>query len=192
MLARYGLENWARLIALGMALGVFGSVNAWIVGPSKGLLTAAEDGALPAALCKVNKKNVPTRILLLQGGIVSLICLAFALQPTVESTYFMISVLTIQMYLIMYFMMFLTALRLRKTHPLHRGRFRVPGGTFGLWLVCGIGLLAAVIAIILGFFPPEQLAKSGINPTTFITFLAVGLAIGVLIPLVITYARRLK
>ncbi len=68
----------------------------------------------------------------------------------------------------------------------------VPGGTFGLWLVCGIGLLGAVIAIVLGFFPPEQLAKSGINPTTFITFLAVGLAIGVLIPLVITYARRLK
>ena len=56
---------------------------------------AAEDGALPAALCKVNKKNVPTRILLIQGGIVSLICIAFTLQPTVESAYFMISMLAI-------------------------------------------------------------------------------------------------
>lgn len=190
MLGRYGLEEWTRLIALGMALGVFGSVNAWIVGPSKGLLASAQDGALPAALCKVNKHNVPTRILLLQGGIVSLICLAFALQPTVESAYFMISVLTIQMYLIMYFIMFITAIRLRKKYPDRSGSFRIPGGTFGLWLVCGIGLSGAAFSIVLGFFPPSQLDKSGINATSFITFLGVGLAIGVLIPVVITYLRR--
>ncbi len=192
MLARYGLEEWARLAALGMALGVFGSVNAWIVGPSKGLLAAAEDGALPAALCKVNKKHVPTRILLIQGGIVSLVCVAFTLQPTVESAYFMISVLAIQMYLIMYFMMFLAALRLRKLHPERSGTFRVPGGTPGLWLTCGIGGLGAISAIVIGFFPPDQLTESGIDPTSFTYFLVVGLAVGLFVPLAIAYARRLK
>ena len=192
MLARYGLEEWARLAALGMALGVFGSVNAWIVGPSKGLLAAAEDGALPAALCKVNKKNVPTRILLIQGGIVSLICIAFTLQPTVESAYFMISMLAIQMYLIMYFMMFMAALRLRKLHPERSDTFRVPGGTPGLWLTCGIGGLGAIFAIVIGFFPPDQLTESGINPTSFTYFLVVGLAVGLFVPLAIAHARRLK
>ncbi|MBG79742.1 MAG: amino acid permease [Phycisphaerae bacterium] len=192
MLARYGLEEWSRLAALGMALGVFGSVNAWIVGPSKGMLASAEDHALPAALCKVNSRNVPTRILLLQGGIVSLLCIAFALQPTVASAYFMISVLTIQMYLCMYFMMFLSALRLRRRYPEHGGSYRVPGGKAGLIVVCGIGILGAVFAIILGFFPPSQLAKSGIDSNSFISFLAIGLALGLALPLAIAWLRGLK
>ena len=192
MLARYGLEDWARLAALGMALGVFGSVNAWVVGPSKGMLASAEDGALPASLCKVNKRNVPTRILLLQGGIVSLICLAFTFQPTVASAYFMISVLTIQMYLCMYFLMFLAALRLRKLHPDRSGGFRVPGGKPGLWLVCGVGGVGAIFAIALGFFPPSQLAETGMNSGAFVSFLSVGLLAGLVIPLGIAYMRRLR
>lgn len=192
MLARYDLEGWARLAALGMALGVFGSVNAWVVGPSKGMLASAEDGALPAALCKVNQKNVPTRILLLQGGIVTLLCVAFTLQPTVASAYFMISVLTIQMYLCMYLMMFAAALRLRRNHPERKGSFRVPGGQPGLYLVCGIGGLGGLFAIVLGFFPPSQLAKTGMNSSAFIIFLGIGLAAGLLIPLWIAHARRLR
>jgi amino acid transporter len=192
MLARYGLEDWARLAGLGMALGVFGSVNAWVVGPSKGMLASAEDGALPASLCKVNKRNVPTRILLLQGGIVSLICLAFTFQPTVASAYFMISVLTIQMYLCMYFLMFLAALRLRKLHPDRSGGFRVPGGKPGLWLVCGVGGVGAIFAIALGFFPPSQLAETGMNSPAFVSFLGVGLLAGLVTPLGIAYMRRLR
>ena len=190
MLARHDLEGLARIIALGMALGVFGSVNAWVVGPSKGLLASAEDGALPGWLCRVNRHQVPTRILLLQGVVVSVICLAFALQPTVQSAYFMISVLTIQMYLLMYVVMFLAALRLRRRHPERVGSFRVPGGLPGLAGVCGVGLLGALFALGLGFFPPAQLKKAGIDPTSFVVFLGVGLLVGVAIPLVITLVRR--
>ena len=191
MLSRYDMDGWARMASLGMALGVFGSVNAWVVGPSKGMLASAEDGALPASLCKVNKNNVPTRILLLQGAIVTLLCLAFTFQPTVASAYFMISVLTIQMYLCMYFMMFLAALRLRGRHPERSGSFRVPGGKPGLYLVCGIGGLGAVFAIVLGFFPPSQLAETGMDSTSFVSFLAVGLVVGLIIPLWVAHARRL-
>ena len=191
MLSRYDMDGWARMASLGMALGVFGSVNAWVVGPSKGMLASAEDGALPASLCKVNKNNVPTRILLLQGAIVTLLCLAFTFQPTVASAYFMISVLTIQMYLCMYFMMFLAALRLRRRHPERSGSFRVPGGKPGLYLVCGIGGLGAVFAIVLGFFPPSQLAETGMDSTSFVSFLAVGLLVGLIIPLWVAHARRL-
>ncbi len=191
MLARYKLDAWARVVALGMALGVFGSVNAWIVGPSKGMLASAEDGALPASLSKVNRRNVPTRILFLQGVIVSLICLAFSLQPTVSSAYFMISVLTIQMYLCMYFMMFLAALRLRTRYPNISGGFRVPGGFFGLLLVCGVGGLGAIFAFGLGFVPPSQLSATGLNPSTFTAFLGIGLLFAFATPLWIVKARRI-
>ena len=192
MLARYDLQGLARLAALGMALGVFGSVNAWVVGPSKGMLASAEDGALPAALCKVNKNDVPTRILLLQGGIVTLLCVAFTLQPTVASAYFMISVLTIQMYLCMYLMMFASALRLRKIHPERAGSFRVRGGKFGIYAVCGIGAFGGAFAIGLGFFPPTQLAETGMNSTAFVIFLGTGLTAGFIVPLFIAFARRIR
>ena len=186
MLGRYGLDELARVIALGMAVGVFGSVNAWILGPSKGLLAAAEDGALPSFFTRVNRKNVPTRILLMQALVVSLICVAFTLQPTVTSAYFMISVLTIQIYLCMYLIMFAAAWRLRKLHPDKKGTFRVPGGKAGLFVVCFIGGSGALFAIALGFFPPIQLRETGIDPTAFITFLGVGLVGSFCLPLLIS------
>ena len=72
------------------------------------------------------------------------------------------------------------------------GSFRVPGGTPGLIVTCGIGLLGAVFAIFLGFFPPSQLAKAGIDSSAFIIFLGVGLSLGILIPLGIGWMRRLN
>jgi len=190
MLHRYDLDGLARLIALGMAIGVFGSVNAWIVGPSKGMLAAAEDGTLPPWLGRTNAKNVPTRILLIQAAAVSLICLAFSLQPTVASAYFMISVLTIQMYLLMYLMLFAAAIRLRRTQPDKPRAFRVPGGRWGLWGVCGVGILGALFAIAVGFFPPSQLASTGTHPVRFVIFLVAGLAVAVIIPLAVHHGRR--
>jgi len=190
MLGRYGLEEVARLVALGMALGVFGSVNAWVVGPSKGILASAEDAALPASLHRVNRNNVPTRILLVQGGVVSLICIAFTAQPTVASAYFMISVLTIQMYLCMYLIMFAAAWRLRRLHPERSGSFRVPGGRAGLLVVCGVGGVSSLFAIALGFVPPAQLAGSGIDRTAFVLFLGVGLVSAILLPFWIFHHRH--
>ncbi len=190
MLGRYGLAEWSRLIALGMAIGVFGSVNAWIVGPSKGMLVSAEDGTLPRWLCRTNERAVPTRILGLQGVLVSLICLGFTLQPTVASAYFMISVLTIQMYLLMYVMLFAAALRLRRVRPDQPRPFQVPGGTLGLWLTSLLGIAGALMAFWVGFFPPDQLASTGLRPGAFVRFLGVGLALSVSIPLLVFQFRR--
>ena len=189
MFDRYGLGSLARIVAFGMALGVFGSVNAWVIGPSKGLLAAAEKGALPPFLSRVNRNGVPTRILLIQGAAVSLICIAFTAQPTVASAYFMISVLTIQMYLCMYLIMFAAAWRLRRLHPDQKGKFQVPGGKPGLALACGLGGLGCLLSIGLGFFPPNQLKESGIDPDSFKTFLAVGLLAALGLPFLIAWAR---
>ena len=190
MLGRYGLEEWSRVIALGMAVGVFGSVNAWIVGPSKGMLASAEDGTLPPWLCQTNARGVPSRILGLQGVLVSIICLAFTLQPTVASAYFMISVLTIQMYLLMYLMLFAAALRLRSSHAGKPRPFRVPGGAAGLWVVSGLGILGALVALGVGFFPPAQLTSEGLEAGTFVRFLTIGLVASVAVPLGCFRLRR--
>ena len=131
-----------------------------------------------------------TRSLLLQGAIVTLLCLAFTFQPTVASAYFMISVLTIQMYLLMYLMLFAAALRLRSSHASRARPFRVPGGAAGLWIVSGLGILGALVALGVGFFPPAQLTSAGLETETFVRFLTIGLVASIGVPLACFHFRR--
>lgn len=175
MLAHFSIPGLGRIFAAMMAIGVIGSVNSWIIGPSKGLLTAARDGMLPAWFCKTNKHDVPTRVLVLQGVIVSTLCLTFTLQPTVADAYFMLSDLTIQLYLIMYLALFAAAIRLRYTHPKAERPFCIPFGNTGMWVVAGTGILGAVSCITIGFFPPTQLLSQGIHSTVFVCFLLFGI-----------------
>ncbi|WPL11936.1 APC family permease [Thiorhodovibrio litoralis] len=181
MLRPFGLEPLTRLVALLMALGVIGSVNSWIVGPSKGLLVAGERGELPTALLPCNRHGVPVRILLLQGLIVSLLCLSFSLQPSVASAYFMLSDLTIQLYLVMYLLLFLAALKLRRDRPEVPQPFRVPA----LWLICGLGIIGALVAIGVGFFPPAQFGALQIDPAMFVGFLLVGMLSVMIFPVIL-------
>ena len=52
--------------------------------------------------------------------------------------------------------------------------------------------MGAIFAIVLGFFPPSQLAETGMNSGAFVSFLSVGLLAGLVIPLGIAYMRRLR
>lgn len=175
MLGDLGIPYLGHLLAAMMAFGVIGSINSWIIGPSKGILAAAEDGLLPKWFCKTNRHGVPKRLLIIQAVIVSLLCLTFTLQPTVATSYFMLSDLTIQLYLIMYVAMFSAAIRLRYTQPDVPRSFRVPMGNLGLWAVAGIGILGAVGCAFIGFFPPAQLADQHIRPGVFVGFLSIGI-----------------
>lgn len=186
MLRDFRVRYVARLVALMMAIGVVGSVNSWIVGPSKGLLAAGESsGALPGPLIKTNSRGVPRIILITQAVLTSFLCLAFTLQPTVASAYFMLSDLTIQLYLIMYVMMFAAAIRLRHTHPETKRPFKLPFGQTGMWVVAGLGVLAAVACVIIGFSPPSQFTGETMHSTLFIVFLAIGCVVTCAIPVTI-------
>ena len=50
MLSKYGIAKASRYISLCMSIGVVGSICAWIAGPSKSMLIAAEEGILPEIL----------------------------------------------------------------------------------------------------------------------------------------------
>ena len=87
----------------------------WLAGPSRGLLLISrQEGYLPPFLQKLNKNGVQQNILVTQGVITTLIGLGYALIPTVSSAYWVFSVITTQVYLIMYLLMFVAAVRLRR------------------------------------------------------------------------------
>jgi putative glutamate/gamma-aminobutyrate antiporter len=153
-LARFGLQWAVPGLALVLTVGVFAGVITWIAGPSKGLLHVGRQGFLPPWMQHTNRHGVQTRILVLQGGIVTLLALGFVLIPNVGSSYWILVAMTIQLYLVMYVLMFAAAIRLRITHPAIARPYRVPA----IFLWAGLGLLVSIAAILLGFEPPTQWA----------------------------------
>ncbi len=184
----FNLDWLLPIIGALVAFGGIGAVTAWIIGPSKGLLATAKDGDLPPFLAYTNNNGVATRILFIQGLIVTAVTLVYLLMPNVSSAFFLLTALTAILYLIMYIILFSAAIRLRYSQPLVHRAYKVPGGKIGMWIVSGIGIIGALFAITVGFFPPAQL-KTG-NFTFYIIFLIVGVTIFISAPLVINSLKR--
>lgn len=175
-------------VALLIAFGVFGQITTWIAGPSKGLLAVARHGFLPPFLQRVNRRGVQTHILVVQALIVTALSLVFLLMPTVSSSYWILTALTAQLYLVMYVLLFISALRLRYSEPGVARAYKVPGGKAGMWLVAGVAVAAAAFAVALGYFPPAQLQTGSVF--FYEAFLVIGMVTVCAVPLLVYQFRR--
>ncbi|MBD3379617.1 MAG: amino acid permease [Candidatus Omnitrophica bacterium] len=188
LLSLYGIDWLLPVIGALIAFGAIGAVTAWIVGPSKGLLATAKEGDLPPFLARTNDNGMPTHILIVQGMIVTAVTLVYLLMPNVSSAFFLLTALTAILYLIMYIMLFITAIRLRYLCPEVHRTYKVPGGNAGMWIVSGVGILGAIFAITVGFFPPAQLTVG--SPAFYVLFLTAGTVLFAGAPLLIHLFKR--
>ena len=168
------------IMAIGVIVGGLSGVAAWIIGPSKGLMVASQDGSLPKIFTKKNRHYVPVNVLILQGIIVSVLCLVFVLMPTVNSSFWFLSVMTAQLALIVYIALFVAAIKLRHSKPHVPRSYKIPGGKIGVWFVSSLGIIVCVGAIILGFIPPKQIGIESI--WTYEIALIGGMVILIVIP----------
>ncbi|MBT2382108.1 APC family permease [Streptomyces sp. ISL-11] len=142
-----------KVVGVLLVVAALGGMLAWLAGPSKGLLMVArQEGYLPPVLQRLNKHGVQRNIMVAQGVLTTLIALLYAFIPDVSSAYWIFSVITTQIYLVVYLLMFAAAIRLRATRPDHPRGFRVPA----LRLVAGTGLVSSLAAMCIGFVPPDQ------------------------------------
>lgn len=188
ILNKLNIGWFAPIIAVLIALGSIGELCAWIIGPCKGLFITAEEGLLPPFFQKLNKNKVPVNILIVQGIITTLLSLVFLLMPTVNSSYWLLSALSILLYLMMYIFLFAAGIRLRYSQPNVSRSYKIPGKNIGMWLVAGMGILGALFAITLSFFPPSQF-KTG-SLFFYETFLIGGTVIMCIVPLLIYQFRK--
>ncbi|MBU0670528.1 APC family permease [Patescibacteria group bacterium] len=170
------------------AFGVVGGVAAWIAGPSKGLLATASEGDLPPFMAKMNKNNIQTNILWIQGGIVSLLTLLFIAIPNASVVFTLLTAITAILYLTMYLILYLTAIKLRYSQPDLPRSYKVPGGNFGMIAISVLGMAAVAFALVLGFFPPSQLPIS--SPTRYVLFVVSGVAVFMIIPFIISALKK--
>ncbi len=157
----YHLTRIMPIIIIMLLLGSLGGMINWIISPAKGLLLAADQGFLPPWLYRLNKQGVASRVLLLQAGLVTILCGGFFLLPSINSIYWLFTALSTELYLVMYVFLFLAAIHLKnkfKNHPRH---FSVPGGKIGYYLTCALGLAGCTMSLVVGFFPPEESLNMG-------------------------------
>jgi amino acid transporter len=180
--------GWAfggKVLAGLLAFGALAAAATWVIGPSRGLLLVGRQGFLPRRLQEVNAQDVQVPILLIQAVIVSLLSIAFVLIPSVSNAFWALQTITVELYMLMYILMFTAGWRLRRTKPEVKRSFRVPA----LPLFATLGTLAAIGAILIGFIPPSQLGTS-VSPTTYALILLVGILILAVPPQIIYQFRR--
>jgi putative glutamate/gamma-aminobutyrate antiporter len=184
----YNLEWILPIMAFLLIIGAVAEVNAWIIGPVKGLYATSIHGNLPPFFQNLNKRGVPTHLLLFQAIVVSVTALVFLEMPSISASFWILSALSAQSYLIMYILMFISAIKLRYSKPHVPRAYKVPYKAKGIWLMAILGILSSLFAIFIGFVPPAQLQTGSL--LFYETFLIIGLFVMCGIPLIIYQFRK--
>jgi amino acid transporter len=183
-----GLTWISPVVGSLIIIGAVGEVIAWVLGPVRGLSVAARDGCLPAIFQKENKQGVPVALMFLQAVLVTFWGAVFVLLPGgVSAGFWALFALTTSVYIAMYFLMYAAAIRLRYTQPHTPRKFKIPGGTLGMWLMAGWGIAAAAFIFIISLLPPTQVKE---DPVPFELFMIIGTLVVCAIPLVIYKLRK--
>jgi amino acid transporter len=182
----FGISFLTPIVGIALVAAALGGMLTWLAGPSKGLLLIGRsEGYLPPLLTRLNKHGVQQNMLVAQGVFTTLIALLYAFIPNVSSAYWILSVITTQVYLIMYVLMFAAAAKLRRDDPDHPRGYRAPA----LMALCALGAASSIAAFTIGFVPPSQFGAG--SPWVYVLIVGGGLGIvGLLIPYLFYRNRR--
>jgi len=186
LFAHFGISFAVPLVAIALAVGALAGMMAWLDGPSEGLLRIGrEQGFLPPFFQKVNRRGIEVRILTGQAVVITVIALLYAFIPGVSRAYWMFAVMATQVYLIMYILMFIAAVRLRRKEPDHARGYRAPA----LDLLCVIGAMSSAAALVIGFVAPSQFGHT--NRLLYALLILGGIiVIGIVPPLLMDRLRK--
>jgi amino acid transporter len=188
LLGEIGGSSFVGVVGLVIALGMLGEVNNWVPAPTRGLLIAGRDGALPVFWHKENKYYAHQRILILQALVVSAISTMYLFFEDVQVAFWLMNVVPTMLYIVMYMLMFAAAVRLRYSHADVPRRYQVPFGRFGIWALAIMGSSAGLVALVFGFIPTDRVAED--QRVTYISMVATGFIVFTMLPFVIYSLRR--
>lgn len=155
----YHLHWVLPIIAVMLVVGGIGSVSNWVIAPTKGLQVALQSLQVPHWMQYENQQGAPQGLLIFQAVFVSLLACIFLFFPTINASYWFLTALAAQLYMLMYLLLFATCLRLRYLYPLtSSSTFRIPGGRYwgcALWVL--LGGMGATLTFFVSFIPPVQI-----------------------------------
>jgi glutamate:GABA antiporter len=108
----------------------------------------------------------------------------------VNSAFWMLLALTTTVYIVMYVLMYLSAIKLRYSQPNLKRSFKIPGGKAGMWIISGWGIFSMIIVFVLALLPPAQTNVESISLLSFEILMIVGTIAVVLVPQIIYRLRK--
>jgi amino acid transporter len=173
----YHFKFGIGIIGICIIIGGLAIASSWMIGLARGLQVALASIRAPAWLHQSNKNHMPSRILLLQAVIYSVLLSAFLLFPDINSSYWILSALTAQFALLYYILLFAAAIKL-----LNMQKFSI--------LLSIIAILTCLIGITVGFLPPEKVPFDSI--LKYELLMASCFVIMIVLPIVAVKAWQLK
>lgn len=123
----------------------------------------------------------------LQGVVVvTVLAFAFIAAPNTSAAFALLQDMSISLYMLMYVCMFASAIKLRRSRPDLERPIRIAG----LPVIAGVGIVAAISAIVLGLTPPS--GYSSLSPVTYGSIVAAGVVVLAIPPEIIYRMRRAK
>ena len=127
------------------------------------MLRCAQEGYLPKYLTKVNKNNVPVRLIVIHALIVSFwfALLTFGGGTGGGNMSFLTAMsLTTVTFLMGYIIFFCAYLKKVYKHTELKSSYNIPGGKAGKTIVSVVGLIVTLMALCISFVPPQGLTAS--------------------------------
>jgi glutamate:GABA antiporter len=185
VLAFFGIQWLTPIIGLAIVSASLAGFLTWLAGPSRSLLLVSREGGyLPPWFQGTNEAGVQVNILVAQGILTTVLALLFAFSAAVSNAYWIFMTITTSVYLLMYLSMFVAAYNLRKRQPDHPRGYRAPA----LGLLCAVGFVSSLAAVLIGFVPPSQLDFSA---AAYVFFVGGGVVLlGVIVPLLCLWLRK--
>ena len=156
---KFNLAWLAPVLGFLVAVGQMGGAATWLIGPVKGLYVQAKNGDFPPFFQRVNSKGIPTNLVIMQAIWISLVSIVVLSMKTVNIAFWFSVAVSVMIYVTVYFLMFLSALRLRYKEPNTPRKYRIPFGNVGIWIIACVGMLMNICSFTIALFPPAQLPE---------------------------------
>lgn len=153
---KFNLDWLSQIISLFICIGMLAASSIWILSPARGMQEVATLGLVPRVFTKVNRHGMPVGVLLVQAVVCSIMATLFLLMPSVEAAFAMIIALTSQFTVMMWILVFVSAIRLRYIAPDMERPFRIgKTGNIAMIFWASLGIIACSCGFFLGLFPPK-------------------------------------
>ncbi|MDT9335955.1 glutamate:gamma-aminobutyrate antiporter [Clostridium perfringens] len=174
-----------KIIALLLAFGVIAEVSSWVVGPTRGMIIAAEEGAIPKSWAKTNEHDVPVYLVIAQGIIVSIWDAVLTFGAGGSNLSFLAAMsLTVVIYLSGYILFFVGYIKAILGEGLN-GAYQMPGGKPVKIIVAIIGLATSIFAFFISFVPPTSIAGNAVQSHEYMWMLIISYVISLILPFAI-------
>ncbi|MCZ1526766.1 amino acid permease, partial [Enterococcus faecium] len=131
-------------------IGVLLQLSAWVTGPSKTIIQVAREGFLPPkfGFHKENKYGVSRNVVLTQSIVISLFALLYGVMDDVSAVFLTLTNATTVIYCIVYILIAVSLLKMRKKHPEFERPYRIGKNGNGLAWVVSCMLIFSIIVVV--------------------------------------------